>query len=111
MRRLRKPLVWLRGEVKTPPFSGQARLEAGVLLRLLQDRENLSMPHSRPLPSIGSRCHELRIRDEGHEWRILYRIDADVLVIADVFAKTTRATPDRVIANCRRRLALYDETK
>jgi phage-related protein len=111
MRRLRKPLVWLRGEVKTPPFSGQARLEAGVLLRLLQDGENLSMPHSRPLPSIGSRCHELRIRDEGHEWRILYRIDADVLVIADVFAKTTRATPDRVIANCRRRLALYDETK
>jgi hypothetical protein len=23
-----KPLVWLKGEVKTPPFSSQARLEA-----------------------------------------------------------------------------------
>jgi hypothetical protein len=27
---LNKPLVWLRGEVKTPPFSPDARLEAGV---------------------------------------------------------------------------------
>ncbi len=31
-----KPLVWLKGEVKTPPFSSQARLEAGFLLRKLQ---------------------------------------------------------------------------
>ena len=30
-----KPLVWLKGEVKTPPFSNQARLEAGLLLRQL----------------------------------------------------------------------------
>ena len=28
-----KPLVWLNGEVKTPPFSESARLEAGLLLR------------------------------------------------------------------------------
>jgi len=26
-----KPLVWLHGEVKTPPFSKSARLEAGFL--------------------------------------------------------------------------------
>jgi hypothetical protein len=31
-----KPLVWLRGEVKSPPFSKDARLEAGFLLRRLQ---------------------------------------------------------------------------
>jgi len=30
-----KPLIWLKGEVKTPPFSTQARLEAGFLLRKL----------------------------------------------------------------------------
>jgi hypothetical protein len=29
-----KPLVWLHGEVKTPPFTPAARLEAGTLLRL-----------------------------------------------------------------------------
>jgi hypothetical protein len=24
-----KPLVWLKGDVKTPPFSAEARIEAG----------------------------------------------------------------------------------
>ncbi len=60
-----KPLVWLRGEVKTPPFSHAARLEAGYLLRLLQEGELFGLPHSRPMPVIGPRCHELRITDEG----------------------------------------------
>jgi hypothetical protein len=41
-----KPLVWLHGEVKTPPFSADARIEAGVLLRRLQRGEKLSLPHS-----------------------------------------------------------------
>jgi hypothetical protein len=27
-----KPLAWLHGEIKTPPFSTEARIEAGVLL-------------------------------------------------------------------------------
>ena len=60
-----KPLVWLRGEVKTPPLSAAARLEAGTLLRRLQAGDKLSTPHSRPMPSIGPRCHELRVVDEG----------------------------------------------
>lgn len=105
---LDKPLVWLRGEVKTPPFSPEARLEAGVLLRRLQRGENLSLPHSRPMPSISQRCHELRIVDKAKTWRIIYRIDEDAIVIADVFRKTTQQTPKRVIEDCRRRLRLYD---
>jgi hypothetical protein len=48
-----KPLVWLHGEIKTPPFSALARIEAGVLLRRLQRGETLRMPQSRPMPSIG----------------------------------------------------------
>jgi len=36
-----KPLAWLHGEVKSPPFSQKARLEAGFLLRLLQRDELL----------------------------------------------------------------------
>ena len=59
-----KPLVWLEGEIKSPPFTQAARLEAGFLLRSLQQGEKLSLPHSRPMPSVGPRCHELRIRDE-----------------------------------------------
>lgn len=87
MSHMDKPLVWLSGEIKTPPFSHAARLEAGTLLRRLQQGEFLSMPHSRPMPSIGPRCHELRLRDEDRNWRVIYRIDADAIVIADVFAK------------------------
>jgi phage-related protein len=105
-----KPLAWLRGEVRTPPFSQAGRLEAGQLLRRLQEGEKLSMPHSRPMPDIAPRCHELRIKDLDRDWRIVYRVDADAIVIADVFAKTTQQTPVRVIADCRRRLGLYDQS-
>jgi len=105
----RKPLVWLHGEIKTPPFSKEARVEAGTLLRRLQEGESLGMPHSRPMPGIGARCHELRVRDEDRSWRIIYRVDPDAIVIAEVFPKTTRQTPKPVIATCKRRLRKYDE--
>ena len=105
-----KPLVWLRGEVKTPPFSAEARIEAGVLLRRLQRGERLRMPHSRPMPTIGRRCHELRIVDANATWRIVYRLDADAVMIADVFQKKTQQTPVHVIQDCRRRLGRYDAT-
>ncbi|MCC5620054.1 type II toxin-antitoxin system RelE/ParE family toxin [Nostoc sp. CHAB 5715] len=83
-----KPLVWLRGEVKTPPFSQEARVEAGFLLRCLQQGENLELPHSRSMPSIGAHCHELRIRDVDKNWRIIYRIDDDAILIVEVFIDT-----------------------
>lgn len=105
-----KPLVWLAGEVRSPPFSQNARVEAGVLLRRLQRGEKLTMPHSRPMSVIGARCHELRIVDTGKTWRIIYRLDSDAVVIADVFQKTTPQTPRPVITNARRRLRQYDIT-
>ena len=103
-----KPLVWLEGQIKTPPFSQDARLEAGYLLRKLQQGETLGMPHSRPMPSIGNQCHELRINDERDAWRIIYRLDADAVVILEVFSKKSRATPKAVINACKRRLKDYD---
>ena len=104
-----RPLVWLHGEVRTPPFSTAARLEAGYLLRLLQQGEVIGMPHSRPMPSIGRGCHELRIRDADHAWRIVYRIDSDAIVIAEVFSKKQQRTPSDVVSTCRDRLRRYDE--
>src|SRR6266568_6046763 len=77
-----KPLVWLHGQIETPPFSEEARIEAGYLLGRLQQGESLGLPHSRPMPSIGRRCHELRVPDKGQDWRIVCRIDADALLIA-----------------------------
>ena len=103
-----KQLVWLEGEIKTPPLSQAARLEAGYLLRRLQRGEMLGMPHSRPLPSIGPRCHELRINDERTTWRIIYRIDPDVIVILEVFSKKSRTTPKTIIDACKRRVREYD---
>jgi phage-related protein len=105
---INKPLAWLHDEVNTPPFTQEARIEAGVFLRRLQRGESLGMPHSRPMPSIGKRCHELRIRDVGQNWRLIYRIDEDAILILEVFNKTTRATPISVIENCKKRLKLYD---
>jgi len=103
-----KLLVWLHGEVKTPPFSSEARIEAGYLLRLLQMGEKLSMPHSRPMPSIGTRCHELRINDEDVTWRLMYRIDEDAIIILDVFTKKSQQTSKKVIDVCKRRIREYD---
>lgn len=90
-------------------MSREARIEAGYLLRQLQRGERLSLPQSRPMPTIGRRCHELRVGDVGVAWRIVYRIDADAIVIADVFGKKTGATPDSVLQTCRRRLKDYDD--
>lgn len=104
-----KPLVILHGEIKTPPLSAAARIVAGVALRRLQRGETLSMPLSRPMPSIGKRCAELRIVDETVVWRIMYRVDSDAVLIADVFAKKTQATPKAVIALCKKRFAAYDK--
>ncbi len=106
-----KVLVWLHGEVKTPPFTIPARLEAGFLLRQLQQGASLTMPHSRPMPAIGSHCHELRIQDVDKTWRIIYRIDTDAIVLLEVFEKKTQRTPQTVIDACKRRLALYDRVE
>ena len=103
-----KPLAWLHGEVKTPPFSLAARLETGYLLRRLQRGDILTMPQSRPMSSVGARCHELRINDVSAQWRLIYRIDADAIVIAEVFAKKSSKTPKTVLETCRRRLKEYD---
>jgi phage-related protein len=103
-----KPLVWLHGEVKTPPFTREGRLEAGFLLRRLQRGDSVGMPASRPMPSIGARCHELRINDASGNWRLVYRIDVDAIVIVEVFSKKSQATPRPVIDVCRRRLKEYD---
>jgi phage-related protein len=62
------------------------------------------------MPSIGTRCHELRIRDEGHNWRLFYRIEADAVVILGVYDKKTQKTPKAALDACRARAEAYDRT-
>jgi phage-related protein len=104
---LPKPLVWLQGEVKTPPFSRDSRIEAGFLLRRLQNGEILGLPVSRPLPTIGPNCHELRISDRDAIWRILYHLASDAVVILEVFSKKTRTLPQPIAETARKRLREY----
>lgn len=104
-----KSLMLLKGEIRTPPMSVSARREAGFLLRRLQRGEHLSMPHSRPMPEIGPRCHELRVNDANKSWRVIYRIDDDAILVVEVFEKKSRTTPHYIVDNCRRRLRIYDE--
>ena len=102
-----KPLVWMHGEITTPPFSANARIEAGYLLRQVQKGLKLSLPQSRPMPSIGVRCHELRINDENLTWRIIYRIYTDAILILEVFEKKTSKTPKSILEVCKQRIKLY----
>jgi phage-related protein len=60
------------------------------------------------MPSIGKRCHELRVQDADKTWRVIYRVDADAIVIAEVFAKKQQTTPASVIRVSQERLRRYD---
>jgi len=106
-----KELVWLQTEIKTPPFSSEARLTAGYLLRKLQQGETLEMPDVRPMPSIGSHCLELMIPDNTNQknWRIIFRIDEDAIIIVGVFPKKTPKTPKKEIDLAKKRLKEYDD--
>lgn len=104
----RKPLVWLHGDIKSPPFTPEGRQEAGMLLRLLQEGERLGMPQAEPLPDVGPRCGALRVRDAERNWRIMFRIDSDAVLVLDVYPKKTRRIPDEVMERCQQRLRRYD---
>ena len=98
----------MHGEITTPPFSANARIEAGYLLRQIQKGIKLSLPQSRPMPSIGTRCHELRINDENLTWRIIYRIYTDAIMILEIFEKKTNKTPKSIIDVCKQRIKRYE---
>lgn len=101
----------MHGEIATPPFSQNARIEAGYLLRQLQKGIKLSLPHSRPMPSIGNQCYELRINDNDSTWRIVYRIYVDAILIVDVFSKKTSRTPKSIIIICQERIKRFEIDK
>ena len=104
-----KKVVWIGSEIKTPPISKEARMEIGRLIRRLQRGLNVTMPHSRPMPSIGAHCHELRVTEANATWRVIYQIDHDAIVVVHVFSKKTQTTPEQILTTAKKRLATYDE--
>jgi hypothetical protein len=67
-------------------FTEEGRKEAGDLLRLFQEGEMVGMPHAELLPIVGPRCGALRVRDGHHNWRIMYRVDPDAILVLEVYA-------------------------
>lgn len=104
-----KTLVWLSGEVKTPPFGEKARREAGFFLRMAQKGLKLSNPPFDPMPEIEKSCYDLHIRDSEKTWRIILYVDNDFVVILEVFAKKTKKTPEKIKKLCKKRLKRYQE--
>ena len=99
------------GDFRRPPFGDEAKEECAILLRRLERGEKLELPQSRPMSSVGSGCHELRIRDRDANWRVIYFIDADAIVVLHIFAKKTQTTPHDVIELCQKRLKTYRDKR
>lgn len=86
-------------------FPEDVRLELGKAIYDLQKGEALSMPLSRPMPSIEPGAAELRIRDRTGIYRAFYcsRSPRSILVF-HAFAKKTQATPRRELDLGKKRL-------
>ena len=73
-----------------------ARLDAGLML---------SLPLSRPMPSIGRGVHELRLKDRSGAYRVIYALlGRGTVHLLHAFKKRSQATPVRNLELARRRL-------
>lgn len=101
-----KARVALRG------FPEDVRRELGKAIFDLQKGEKLSMPLSRPMPSVATGVEELRIKDRTGAYRVFYftRL-ADAILIFHAFAKKTTKTPGPEVDLAQKRLKemLYEE--
>lgn len=102
------PLIWRPDAVNAPPLSPAVRDEVTECLRSLQRGRRVGFPHSRLAPRVGSRCHELFVRDGNRAWVIIVRIDRDAVIVAAVFHRRKTRTSAAVIRGCQRQLAAYD---
>ena len=92
----RREIQDLREEVRGDLADALARLDAGLVL---------SMPLSRPMPSIGRGVHELRLKDRSGTYRIVHAlVQRGIIHVLHAFKKTTAATPARSLDLAMKRL-------
>ena len=83
-------------EVREDLIDALARLEKGHIL---------SMPLSRPMPSIGKGVHELRLRDRSGIYRVIYvLVGAGAIYLIHAFVKKDKKTPMPNIDLAKKRL-------
>jgi phage-related protein len=86
-------------------FPAEVREDLADALARLEEGQSLSMPLSRPMPSLGSGAYELRLKDRSGAYRVVYALIVHGTVhVFHAFKKTTRTTPRRNMDLARRRL-------
>ncbi len=94
-----KALVFIRDQ------SPVVKREIGEALRDVQKGISLGLPLSRPMPSVASGAHELRVRSTTISVRVFYFVNlADTIVVFHGFQKKTQKTPAHEIAVGQQRL-------
>ena len=83
-------------EIKEDLADALARLDEGL---------SLSMPLSRPMPSIGRGVHELRLKDRTGIYRVFYVVarQGDVWLV-HAFKKKAQQTPQQNIELAKKRI-------
>lgn len=75
------------------------------LLGQLSVGENLGMPVSRPMPSVFSGAHELRLKDRTGQYRVFYYLkNKEAILIFHFFKKKSEKTLSHEIKTARIRL-------
>jgi phage-related protein len=86
-------------------FPDDVRRELGKVIFDLQKGEILSMPVSRPMPSIASGVEELRIRDPSGIYRTFcYTKSPRGILVVHAFVKKTQATSKQDVHLGKKRL-------
>lgn len=86
-------------------FPEEVRRELGKIIFDLQKGAKLSMPLSKPIPSVGPGVEELRIKDRAGAFRAFYLTrNANAVLIFHAFQKKTQKTPQKEIEIGKRRL-------
>lgn len=86
-------------------FPEEVREDLADALARLDEGHNLSMPLSRPMPSIGVGVHELRFRDRQGIFRIIYFIKrSGEIWLLHAFKKKSQQTPRENIELAKQRL-------
>ena len=81
------------------------KMKIADFMALLASGESLSMPVSRPMPSVAVGAHELRIKDPTGQYRIFYFTKhKEAILVFHMFKKKTEATPKRDLEVAQKRL-------
>lgn len=90
-------------EIKSLPL--EIREDLADAMTRLEDGQTLSLPLSRPMPSIASNAHELRLKDRSGIYRIIYfLIRSGSIVVVSAFKKTSQQTPKQEIETAKMRI-------